>query len=48
VSIVDTPGIGESKEMTRRLLDYLPNAVASIYVINSSNSGGVQDDRVRQ
>ena len=46
VTIVDTPGIGESQEMTERLMDYLPNAVAFIYVINSSIAGGVQDDRV--
>lgn len=46
VSIVDTPGIGEGDEMTKRLMNYLPNAVAFIYVINSSNSGGLQDDRL--
>ena len=44
--IVDTPGIGESNEMTDKLLQYLPKAVAFIYVINSSNAGGVQSDRV--
>ena len=48
VTIVDTPGIGEGDEMTKRLMDYLPNAVAFIYVINSSNAGGIQDDRVRK
>ena len=45
---MDTPGIGEGDEMTKRLMDYLPNAVAFIYVINSSNAGGIQDDRVRK
>ena len=49
VTIVDTPGIGEgdeNHEMTKRLMNYLPNAVAFIYVINSSNAGGLQNDRV--
>ncbi|OWF38745.1 Uncharacterized protein in xynA 3'region [Mizuhopecten yessoensis] len=46
VVIVDTPGIGENSEMTSRLLDYLPKAVAFIYVINSENAGGVQQDRL--
>ena len=32
--------------MTKRLMNYLPNAVAFIYVINSSNAGGLQNDRV--
>jgi dimethylaniline monooxygenase (N-oxide forming) len=44
--IIDTPGIGSSPELTSRLLDYLPNALAFIYVINSSNAGGLQGDRV--
>lgn len=44
---VDTPGVGESKEMTEKLLEYLPEALAFIYVINSSNAGGVQEDRLR-
>ncbi|XP_021346775.1 uncharacterized protein LOC110446114 [Mizuhopecten yessoensis] len=46
VIIVDTPGVGENSEMTSRLLDYLPKAVAFIYVINSENAGGVQQDRL--
>ena len=45
-TIVDTPGIGESEEMTNILVNYLPEAVAFIYVINTANAGGVQDDRV--
>jgi hypothetical protein len=36
----------KQKELTSRLLDYLPNALAFIYVINSSNAGGLQGDRV--
>ncbi|KAL3880446.1 hypothetical protein ACJMK2_032683 [Sinanodonta woodiana] len=46
VIIVDTPGIGESKEMTDKLLWYLPNAVAFIYIISSDNAGGIQEDRL--
>jgi len=45
--IVDTPGIGSNDELTKRLYDYLCKAVAFIYVINSSNAGGVQSDRVK-
>lgn len=43
---MDTPGVGESDEMTTKLLEYLPEALAFIYVINTSNAGGVQEDRV--
>jgi hypothetical protein len=46
VTIVDTPGVGESEEISKRLFEYLPNAVAFIYVINSANAGGIQEDRV--
>ncbi|KAL3880447.1 hypothetical protein ACJMK2_032684 [Sinanodonta woodiana] len=46
VIIVDTPGIGESEEMTDKLLRYLPNAVAFIYIISSDNAGGIQEDRL--
>ena len=44
--IVDRPGVGESDIMDEIVLNYLPNAFAFIYVINSSNTGGVQKDRV--
>ena len=44
--IVDRPGVGESDIMDEIVLNYLPNAFAFIYVINSSNAGGVQTDRV--
>ena len=46
--IVDRPGVGESDIMDEIVLNYLPNAFAFIYVINSSNAGGVQTDRVRK
>lgn len=45
--IVDSPGVGENDAMNKFVLDYLPNAFCFIYVIKSSNAGGVQEDRVR-
>lgn len=40
--IVDSPGIGETKEMTSMVLSYILNAAAFIYVIDSTNAGGMQ------
>ena len=45
--IIDSPGIGESDIMDEIVTQYLPQAFAFIYVINSANAGGVQKDRVR-
>nr|XP_022303099.1 uncharacterized protein LOC111110781 [Crassostrea virginica] len=45
-TIVAMPEVGESEEMTNILMDYLSEAVAFIYVINTTNAGGVQDDRL--
>ena len=44
--IVDSPGVGESEEMNEFVVKYMPNALCFIYVINSANAGGVQEDRV--
>ena len=44
--IIDSPGIGESDIMDEIVTQYLPQAFAFIYVINSANAGGVQKDRV--
>ena len=44
--IVDSPGIGESTIMDDIVKEYLPEAFAFIYVINSQNAGGIQPDRV--
>ena len=44
--IVDSPGIGESRQMTQMVKDYFPTAFSFIYVINSANAGGLQPDRV--
>ena len=46
--IVDSPGVGESNAMNEFALSYLPHAFCFIYVINSSNAGGIQEDRVRR
>ena len=44
--IVDSPGIGDSKCVSEITLKYLHQAYAFIYVINSPNAGGLQEDRV--
>lgn len=46
MTIVDSPGIGESEEITNLVMEYMPKAFGFIYVINSTNAGGVQADRV--
>ena len=46
VVIIDSPGIGESAIMDKIVKQYLPEAFAFIYVINTPNAGGVQKDRV--
>lgn len=47
ISIVDTPGISELDNTTLmdRLFEYLPNAIAIIYVIDASSAGGLFNDR---
>ena len=44
---MDSPGVGESGIMDDTVKEYLPEAFAFIYVINSVNAGGIQRDRVR-
>ena len=44
--IVDSPGISDSERVCNIAFEYLTQAFAFIYVINSSNAGGIQDDRV--
>lgn len=48
VIIVDTPGIGDEDQEVeaRMMLDYIQNALAIVFVLNVSNAGGVQQDRV--
>ena len=46
--IVDTPGIGDEdqSEVGKLMLDYIPKALAIVFVLNVSNAGGIQQDRV--
>lgn len=48
--IVDTPGLGDKRQenVAQLMLDYLPNALAIVFVINVQSAGGIQDDRVRK
>ena len=46
VVIIDSPGIGESEILDEIVKQYLPQAFAFIYVINSVNAGGIQKGRV--
>ena len=46
IVIIDSPGVGESKQMDDMVIQYLPEAFAFIYVANSSLGGGVQKDKV--
>ena len=48
VVIVDSPGVGESNKVSRQLEHYISRAFGFIYVINISNAGGIQKDRVSQ
>ena len=48
VVIVDSPGVGESNKVSRQLEHYMSRAFGFIYVINISNAGGIQKDRVSQ
>nr|XP_022307813.1 uncharacterized protein LOC111113814 [Crassostrea virginica] len=48
VTIVDTPGIGDDdqEDVARRMMNYLQNALAVVFIINVANAGGVQNDRL--
>ena len=46
LTIIDSPGVGETDEMDEMVIQYLPKAFAFVYVINSANAGGIQKDRV--
>nr|XP_022312442.1 uncharacterized protein LOC111117580 isoform X6 [Crassostrea virginica] len=45
VILVDTPGIGGSGEVSDKVMEYLPNAVSFVFVINVGSAGGMQKDR---
>lgn len=44
--LVDALGIGGSGNVTDKLIEYLPNALLFIFVINAGSAGGMQNDRV--
>jgi predicted GTPase len=46
--LVDTPGIGDQgrEEMVTMVTEYIPNALAFVFVVNMASAGGLQDDRV--
>ncbi|XP_076071922.1 uncharacterized protein LOC143043543 [Mytilus galloprovincialis] len=46
VIIVDTPGVGENEQLDNLLLDFLPNAVSFVFIVNASNAGGIHKDRL--
>ncbi|XP_062581662.1 mitofusin-1-like [Saccostrea cucullata] len=48
IIIVDTPGKGDTgqDDVAEKMMKYLPNAVAFIFVVNVSSAGGFQDDRL--
>ncbi|XP_068736761.1 uncharacterized protein [Montipora capricornis] len=48
IVIIDSPGVGESENMNEIVTQYLPQAFAFIYTINSCNAGGVQKDRLQK
>ena len=44
--IVDSPEVGESDIMDDIVVNYLQNAFTFIYVIESSNAGGIQSSEL--
>ena len=44
--IVDSPGFSENEQLNNVLKDYFKQALAFIYIIQTSNAGGVQEDGV--
>lgn len=48
--IVDTPGIGdqEQENVAQIMMEYLPNALAFVFVVNTQSGDGLQDDRINR
>lgn len=46
VIIVDTPGIGETEDLNKMLMDFLPHAVSFVFVVNARDAGGIHEDRL--
>ncbi|XP_069125049.1 uncharacterized protein [Argopecten irradians] len=47
IVIVDTPGIGASRQLSKSVERFLSKSFGFIYIINSSNAGGVQKGRLK-
>ena len=45
---MDTPGIGDKDQesVAYLMMDYIPKALAFVFVLNVANAGGIQQDRV--
>lgn len=44
---MDTPGFDDlEKKVADRVISYLPNALAFVFVVNVPNAGGLLKDRV--
>ncbi|KAK7481782.1 hypothetical protein BaRGS_00026929 [Batillaria attramentaria] len=48
VVMVDSPGVGESRKLSKQLESYMTRAYGFIYVINISNAGGIHRNRLGQ
>lgn len=46
ITITDTPGLGESEELTDMVKNYIPKASGFMYVINTTNAGGINPEEV--
>ncbi|XP_062610413.1 dynamin-like protein 1 [Saccostrea cucullata] len=46
ITIVDTPGVGDCVKLNQILEEYLPYAVAFVFILNPSGGGGMQKDRI--
>lgn len=48
ITIVDTPGIGDidQEDAAKNMMEYLPNALIVVFVLNVAATGGIQKDRV--
>ncbi|OWF56275.1 uncharacterized protein LOC110449424 isoform X2 [Mizuhopecten yessoensis] len=47
IVIVDTPGIGASRQLSKSVARFLSKSFGFIYIINSANAGGVQKGRLK-
>ncbi|XP_069122439.1 uncharacterized protein [Argopecten irradians] len=45
IYLVDTPGFGENEQVTKSLVKYLPKALGIIFILNTTVSHGIAEDR---